>query len=128
MTKDKPTEFMFKPRGVGNNWYPCFICGHKPQQKCQYDMASFIDTSQGHVVTLTDPPLYTHPITDLFWENDIHVGELDYRASEPNRVQLKLGACGEHKPNLELLGALCYDDGKITEARLRLCIPERKRP
>ena len=126
--KNNSEEFVFSPRGVGNNWYACFICGHKPQQKCQYDMAAFIDSSLITKVTIGDTTIVDHPLRTLFWENDLLIGEIDYREYEPNRVQLKIGACGEHKPNLELLAALCYGDGRLTEARLRLCIPERKRP
>lgn len=119
--------WLFKPRGIGNNWIPCFICGHKPQEKCQADMASFVDHNLVSAVTVGDRVFPNHPITKVFWENDLHA-ELDYRQHEPNRVQLKLGACGEHEPSLRLLEALCYGDGKLTEARLRLCIPGRKRP
>ncbi len=127
--KDKLAEFVFRPRGVGNNWTPCFICGHKPQQKCQYDMAAFVDPNlitKFQALSTVDP-IIDHPITTFFHENDIYA-ELDYRQHEPNRVQLKLGACGEHVPNLRLLEALCYGDGKITQFRLTMCIPERKRP
>lgn len=121
-------EYLFKPRGVGNNWLPCFICGHKPQEKCQADMSSFIDSSLIVRLTVGEKTIISHPITRLFFEMDLLVGKLDYREYEPNRVQLKLGACGEHEPNLHLLEALCYSDGKINEERLRLCIPKRKRP
>lgn len=34
---------------------------------------------------------------------------LDYREYEPDRVQVKIGACDKHLPNLKLLDKLCKD-------------------
>lgn len=119
----KDGEIRFRPRGLGNNWHPCFICGHKPLHACQFDMAGFVDPDLvRHVGDAT-----FHPLSKLCHEVGV-LGVLDYRASEPRRVQFKFGACGEHKPNLSLLEHMTYEDGKITKARLEACIPGRKTP
>jgi hypothetical protein len=126
------TEFKYLPRGIGSNWLPCFICGHKRVERCQADMAAFVDASLIHIYPefVKDDEgkrVVEHPIMRFFFENDI-VAKLDYREHEPNRVQVKLGACGEHVPNLELLCYLTMNDGKITAARLARVIPGRKLP
>lgn len=117
---------LFRSRGVGNNWLPCFICGHLPKYKCQADMAGFVDASL--VKHAGDE--HFHPIQDLFHQADLLVGKVDFRSYEPGRVQVKIGACGEHEPNLRLLDWMVQhaEDSMMTEAMLGLCIPGRKRP
>ena len=44
--------------------------------------------------------------------------KLDFRPSEPNWVQVKVGACDKHLPNLEKLTRLCSEDGKINSAKI----------
>lgn len=105
------TMYEFYPRGIGNNSVPCFVCGHgtswgsetKPAVEleldekgyykhgnCQADMACFVSSKEeGELLSKMIP----HSI-------------LDYRDYEPNRIQLKIGACPSHLVNLQLLGRL----------------------
>lgn len=121
-------EFKFVSRGIGQNWLPCFLCGHQPKFKCQADCSFFVDATLVHILN-ADEKTAIHPIMSWFHAQDILAGKLDYRSFEPNRVQVKLGACGEHEPNLLLLSMLCVmNDNKITKAILNSVIPTRKRP
>lgn len=133
MTTSDNERFKFSGRGLGQNWFPCFICGHKPMHKCQADQAFFVDSALvtvSSVITDGDgKPLVYHPLVDWFHDQDVLLGKLDYRDFEPHHVQVKLGACGEHEPNLELLGLLCrQDDNHISQRTLARVIPQRRRP
>lgn len=119
------TEFIYRPRGMGMNWLPCFICGHNRLGRAQADMAAFVDPELAQVFESMDA--VSHPIMELFNECRVHA-KLDYRKSEPHHLQVKLGACGEHEPNLMLLFELTHQLGKITPTKLKACIPGRKLP
>lgn len=113
----------FNSRGVGNNWLPCFICGHK-SSTAQSDLAGYV-TAADVVVFGTDT--VTHPIQGLAHDARVLV-TLDYRPKEQGRVQAKFGACGEHKPNLLLLEWIMSNTTDLTVERLERCIPGRKNP
>lgn len=115
---------LFRSRGVGNNWYPCFICGHKPLNGCQHDLAGFVDAKQVNELAIS---VHSHPILSMAFHAGV-LANLDYRASEPHRVQVKFGACGEHLPNLELLGEMVARTECVSNSMLLKCIPGRKRP
>ncbi len=103
----------FCPRGIGRNWLRCFICGgpEGPALKedgvrfeigvggCQADIASYVEGRAGGL-----------RVQAMFVEAGLHAF-LDYRPNEPGYVQLKLGACKEHLPNLERLGRLTSQCG-----------------
>lgn len=127
--KDLDTaSFMFRSRGLGLNRYPCFLCGHIPNWQYQADMAAFIAPDLVRVLQFPDEkPIVSHPILDFFSDLDI-LANLDFRTHEPNRVQLKLGACAGHKPNLELLGYLTDGNSQITKKIVDRVIPGRKVP
>lgn len=122
-------KFKFRSRGLGNNWLPCFLCGHKPQQKCQNDTAFFVDAALVKSIELDlAKPIHMHPVMDLFFEVGLLATLVTSRMAE-GRVQVKLGACGEHVPNLELITALTTANGdQLTEQILRMSIPGRKIP
>jgi hypothetical protein len=81
---------MFRPRGIGMNWLPCFICEGDPEI-LRHDMASFVaDKAAGERVVA------------MFEELGLKA-QLDFRPSEPNWVQVKVAACLDHLPNLKLL-------------------------
>lgn len=98
----------FSPRGIGSNWLPCCICRAGGRSKCQPDMASFVkDRAAG---------LRVH---SMFAEAGL-VGTLDYRPTEPQWVQYKLGACEEHVPFLKrLAGLVAANEGQITPELIR---------
>lgn len=120
-------KFSFSSRGTGQNWLPCFICGHKPVHKCQADLAAYVDPSLVKHVG----EKHFHEVGELFHEVGLLIGEVDFRAHEPHYVQVKLGACGEHEPNLMLLDwqlQMGPNKGFLTRAMLECCIPGRKIP
>jgi hypothetical protein len=96
----------FRPRGIGSNWIPCFVCGIGGEGTLLPDMASFVDGHDGgkRVETMIRQAGYR-----CF---------LDFRPSEPEWVQVKLGACTAHFPCLERLADLiiannCYINEEI---------------
>lgn len=117
--------FTFLQRGVGNNWLPCFICGHKPVHKAQHDLAGFVPRSSVKEYAVIST--FTHPLLDLCHEVGV-LGELVTTRINEGRVQFKFGACGEHLPNLHLLGERAGRQGYIDKATLEACIPGRKIP
>lgn len=91
----------FMPRGIGNNWLECFVCGtNSDHSKVQPDMASFVpDRTTGEKVV------------NMFQDVGLHA-HLDYRPSEPKWIQVKLGACQQHLPNLQTLEKLAIGAGR----------------
>jgi len=52
-----------------------------------------------------------------------HGAWLDYRVSEPDRVQVKVGACDKHKKNLQKLDELTSSaDGVITSEMIETAV------
>ena len=95
----------FRSRGIGLDRCRCFVCG---------------DDRRGEATC--GNPFVVHNIAA--YVNDKGAGErvvemfgggarLDYREHEPNYVQVKVGACDLHLPNLQCLHELCKD-GRIT--------------
>ena len=80
----------YSPRGLGLGSACCFVCG-KNDRGVQDDMAAFVAGKQGG-----------EEVVEVFRKAGCHA-ELDYRPYEPDWVQVKVGACKEHKPNLEQL-------------------------
>lgn len=91
----------FHSRGIGLETTPgCFVCGGN---ECLHNnVAAFVQckTSGERVVGMFP-----------------HGARLDHRDSEPDRVQVKVGACDVHLPNLERLNAL-VGDGVISEQKV----------
>lgn len=95
-----------EPRPVGMDRTPgCFICGG--DDDLHHNFAGFVRCKESgeRVVTMFE-----------------HGVRLDYREHEPDRVQVKIGACREHKPNLEHLQQAVRTDGIITEKRIAKAI------
>lgn len=115
---ERSPNFQFRPRGMGNNWLDCFICGHKAlydglgEGSCNYDMASFVSSKEDG-----------ESIVRLFEAAGCTGAMLDYRPSEPTWIQVKVGACFLHWPSLALLGEWCRD-GKIDQGRIERCLPK----
>lgn len=119
-------SYLFRPRGIGANWLRCFICGSVNNGvlrgdnvhysgACQPDMASFVkDLLEGLLVQA------------LFVDMGLHC-YLDYRPSEPNWVQLKLGACDAHAVLLTCLSGRVFDAGnRINREILASIVAEAK--
>lgn len=80
----------FHARGIGTDITPgCFVCGG---DKGYYsNIAAFVQCKEAG-----------ERVVKLFARG----ARLDYRDFEPDRVQVKVGACEKHKPNLEALCSL----------------------
>ena len=78
----------FRSRGIGLDVCPCcFVCGVKGNNYLN-NIAAFVNSKQdGELV--------------VEWFNQR--ARLDFRESEPNWIQVKVGACDAHLPNLEAL-------------------------
>jgi hypothetical protein len=99
-------EENYSPRGIGSNRLPCYICNQGGKDKIQFDMSAFVsDKSAGEQVVA------------MYEELGLHA-KLDFRPYEPKWVQVKVGACGKHLPNLEKLTKLCSEDKKINPAKI----------
>lgn len=110
-------DWNYSPRGLGLNWLPCFICGADGQPNehgstAQSDMAAFVRGKEGG-----------EEVVALFESLGLNA-KLDFRDYEPNRVQVKVGACATHLPNLMLLEHLTYPNKKLTRAKLLNVMPD----
>ena len=100
------TEEEYRPRGIGCNWLPCYICNQRGKDKVQSDMAAFVnDKEAGERVVV------------MYEELGLHA-KLDFRPYEPMWVQIKVGACDKHLPNLEKLTETCSKDNKISPLKI----------
>ncbi len=128
----------YRPRPIGSNWLSCFICEGKKNgvsdidnegeptgeivqsrldkdgvhygggyHSCQPDMSAYVDNKKSgeHVVGM--------------FETEGCKAFLDFRPSEPNYVQVKVGACEKHLPNLEELQRLASQHNVITREIIR---------
>lgn len=92
----------FASRGIGLETTPgCFVCGGK--SRLLNNIAAFVRTKEAgeRVVTMFQTG-----------------AKLDYRDFEPDRVQIKVGACDAHLPNLYQLDHL-VEDGILTEDKVK---------
>jgi hypothetical protein len=97
---DNGGEF-FRSRGIGSDETPgCFVCGGK--KGLYHNIAGFVQCKTAG-----------ERVVGMF----LRGARLDYREYEPDRVQVKVGACGRHLRNLEKLHRLT-SDGVVTSARI----------
>jgi hypothetical protein len=102
---DEGGEF-FHSRRIGLDHTPaCFVCGGD-SPRMRSNIAAFVRTKEAG-----------ERIVGMF--DQVRGGaRLDYRNHEPDRVQVKVGACDDHLKRLEFLGSICQD-GRITEERIQ---------
>lgn len=99
----------FSSRGLGmDGRLECFVCGGAPLMRD--NIAAFVACRAAG-----------ERVVELFGGK----ARLDYRDFEPDRVQVKVGACDEHKGNLEALHLSTSSDGVITERRIAEARNER---
>jgi|SRR5579863_4592943 len=105
--EEEDGTLFYNPRGIGNNWIPCFVCGKEGDGgKCQNDMAAYVrGKEQGEKVV------------GLFASVGLRA-KLDFRPLEPDYVQVKIGACKDHEPNLTLLYILTSPRLRISQKML----------
>ena len=91
----------FHSRGVGLDTTPgCFVCGG--DKRLRKNIAAFIQCKEAG-----------ERIVAMFPQG----ARLDYRDFEPDRVQVKIGACDTHLPNLQKLHELTQN-GVITSTHI----------
>ncbi|MFA6407694.1 MAG: hypothetical protein WCV80_03250 [Candidatus Paceibacterota bacterium] len=94
----------FLSRGIGTDMTPgCFICGGEKGH--YHNISAFVQCKEaGERIVLLFPK----------------GARLDFRDFEPDRVQVKIGACNKHLKNLKLLEKLTKDaQGIITKNMIR---------
>lgn len=98
-------KLSFKCRGIGlDSIERCFVCGHETPHVTP-NIAAFVE-SKGE----------GEKIVKYFYPGS---ARLDYREHEPEWIQVKIGACEDHKFCLEVLRKLT-SDGDIHESNVFL--------
>ncbi|HLD06116.1 MAG TPA: hypothetical protein VJC16_01100, partial [Candidatus Nanoarchaeia archaeon] len=93
---------LFRSRGISfDNTPGCFVCGGGPA--LHNNISAFVQCKAAG-----------ERVVALFRGKG---ARMDYREHEPDRVQVKIGACKGHVPHLQKLQALA-EDGVITSARI----------
>lgn len=100
----------FHSRGIGLDNCVCFVCGTHDRDGKGHTMlnniAAFVQTKEAG-----------ERVVAMFKQG----ARLDYREHEPDRVQVKLGACDRHLPNLKKLDSL-VKDGVLTQTMVTTAI------
>ncbi len=97
----------FHPRGLGTDTCPgCFVCGPAKigaGYEQMNNVAAFVNSKEEgeEIVSWFDGR-----------------ARLDYRPSEPNWIQIKVGACDKHVDNLAALGSLTGIYGRIRKKHI----------
>ena len=96
--------------GLGRNWNPCYICnkGGKPFSQTT-NMVAFVDDKKAG-----------KRIVKMYERFGLHAVLNEYSIKELNvfRVQVEIGVCKEHLPNLEKLMDLCDQNNRIDPAKI----------
>ncbi len=85
----------FHPRGIGLDDCVCFVCG-------THDRDGKGNTMLHNIAAFVECKASGERIVSMFKKR----ARLDYREYEPDRVQVKVGACDTHLSNLKKLGEL----------------------
>jgi len=88
----------FSSRGIGLDDCTCFVCG-------THDRDGLGHTMLNNISAFVQCKEAGERIVGMIQRG----ARLDYREHEPDYVQVKIGACDKHLPNLELLNKLCSD-------------------
>lgn len=97
----------FSPRGIGLDVTPgCFVCGgHREGNGYDHNIAAFVESKEAG-----------ERVVQLFGG----LARLDWRPTEPNWIQVKVGTCGDHLKNLEQLYELTFFDRKIDSTKIAI--------
>lgn len=96
----------FRSRGIGLDNCTCFVCGLYFNSIIN-NIAAFVQCKESG-----------ERIVKMFKRG----AHLDYREREPDRVQVKIGACDRHLDKLQKLDKL-VQDGIITEDKIKIALP-----
>ncbi len=104
--RENGPSLFFRPRGIGSECLDtCFVTGQPLTSMVPPNLAAFVHSKE---------------------EGETIVGwfgghaRLDYRPSEPNWVQVKVGVVPEHLPNLQRLLELTARHGRIRQHDIEL--------
>lgn len=94
-------SLVFSPRGIGSDSCPCcFVCGTNEPSPVMSNIAAFVASqADGQEI--------------VKWFNN--QARLDFRQHQPNWIQVKVGTCKKHYPNLEILYERTKRYGRIRE-------------
>lgn len=103
----------FRPRGTGLGCLACFICKHGrtwggdtvPLSKLPHNGIGYSGAYQTDMACFVRNEESGKRVVQMFGDCGFHVF-LDFRAYEPHWVQVKLGACEDHKEWLKCLADL----------------------
>ncbi len=96
------TSEPFGVRPMGLDWTPgCFVCGG--EEKLYSNVSGMVESKESGARVVSMFPYGA-------W--------LDYRESEPDWIQVKIGACKEHKPNLQRLSEMSIEAGRTITAEM----------
>lgn len=94
----------FSPRGIGMDTVNrCFVCGDYRHAPYMHNLSGFVKSQEEG-----------QQIVDWFGG----LAKLDYSPSEPNHIQVKVGVCEEHRPNLDVLYALTRVHSRIRQSMI----------
>jgi hypothetical protein len=100
----------FNPRGIGTDTTPgCFVCGGA--SGLYANIAAFVQCREAG-----------ERVVQMFQQG----ARLDYRDYSPDRVQVKVGACKQHLPNLQSLNNATYQAGGVITDEMTSGVPEEK--
>lgn len=89
-------------RGIGKDWIPCFVCGGSGKNGLNDNIAAFVNSREdGRAIMRA-----------------FRYGKLDWRPTEPNWIQIKLGGCHAHQKHLATLNELIGKYGTINSAMI----------
>jgi hypothetical protein len=99
----------FRSRGIGLDLCTCFICDTNDR------------TGNGHpylnnIAAFVQCKAAGERVVDMFERG----ARLDFRKYEPDRVQVKIGACDKHLENLKELHRLTIEEGVITKEMIAI--------
>ena len=102
----------FRSRGIGLDVTPgCFVCGTKIRSKAAAEIGNdYLNNIAAFVENKSDG----EKIVSWFEQGAF----LDFREHEPNWIQVKIGACDKHLPNLEKLYKLTLTHEVIRECMI----------
>jgi hypothetical protein len=95
----------FRSRGIGMDYVDCFVCPDvqslrsRTHRTLQHNIAGFVECREAG-----------ERVVKMFGRG----ARLDYRESEPDRVQVKIGACDDHLPRLRALDHAVREAGVIS--------------
>lgn len=92
----------FASRGIGQEWIDqCAVCGKK------------IDLAQNIAAYVKSAASGRH-VVGMFAQG----ARLDLRKFEPNYIQVKIGVCDDHLPQLEALDQITHANGNVITRKM----------